>query len=137
LRREPGHLALGTWTTREWAVSAEIWEGVTFMTPEARSSVQRAIAAANAGDTETFLACFEATGSVDDWGRVFVGPDEIRRWSDKEFIGVNVSLDVREFVTKEDSAVVAAEVGGSGFRGTSHFTFFAPGTLVRSMEIRA
>ena len=49
--------------------------------------VARALAAANANDTEAFLACFTRDGVVDDWGREFRGADEIRAWSDREFIG--------------------------------------------------
>jgi hypothetical protein len=53
--------------------------------------VQAAIDAANAGDIEQFLALFGPGGSVDDWGRTFTGPGEIRSWSDAEFIGAGLS----------------------------------------------
>lgn len=52
--------------------------------------VAAALDAANANDTAGFLACFAPDGVVDDWGREFRGPDEIREWSDREFIGVHV-----------------------------------------------
>jgi hypothetical protein len=58
------------------------------------SPVERAIAAANHGDTDAFLATFTADGVVDDWGREFVGREAIRGWSDREFIGVQVALTV-------------------------------------------
>jgi hypothetical protein len=105
------------------------------LNPEAERSVRRAIASANAGDISGFLACFETSGCVDDWGRVFVGHDAIREWSDREFIGVNVSLDLEEFDTSADRATILAEVGGSGFNGASHFVFTAPELLIRSMKI--
>jgi hypothetical protein len=56
--------------------------------------VAAAIDAANRGDKDAFLACFTPDGVVDDWGREFRGPDAITAWSDKEFIGVDVSLAV-------------------------------------------
>jgi hypothetical protein len=40
--------------------------------------VRGAIAAVNAGDTEGFVGTFAHDGVVDDNGRRFTGPDEIR-----------------------------------------------------------
>ena len=96
-----------------------------------------AVDAANANDTDAFLGCFTADGAVDDWGREFKGPDAIRGWSDREFIGVQVSLDVREVSSEADQTVVAAEVGGNGFNGPSHFTFIVAGDRLERMTIRA
>ena len=96
-----------------------------------------AIDAANANDTDAFLGCFTGDGAVDDWGREFKGPDAIRGWSDREFIGVQVSLDVREVSSEADQTVVAAEVGGNGFNGPSHFTFIIAGDRLQRMTIRA
>ena len=96
-----------------------------------------AIDAANANDTDAFLGCFTGDGAVDDWGREFKGPDAIRGWSDREFIGVQVSLDVREVSSEADETVVAAEVGGNGFNGPSHFTFRVAGDRLERMTIRA
>jgi ketosteroid isomerase-like protein len=99
--------------------------------------VAAAIAAANAHDTAAFLACFAADGVVDDWGRAFRGPDAIREWSDREFIGVQVTLDVTATERAGDAVTVTAEVGGDGFNGPSHFTFRFDGDLVTRMTIRA
>jgi SnoaL-like domain len=99
--------------------------------------VARVLKAANANDTAAFLGCFTADGVVDDWGREFHGPDEIRGWNDREFIGMRVSLDVTG-VEREDGAVtVGATVGGDGFNGPSHFTFVVDGDRVTRMTIRA
>jgi hypothetical protein len=99
---------------------------------------QAAIDAANAGDIEKFLALFEARGTVDDWGRTFTGPAEIRSWSDAEFIGKRVSLAVESAETSADGAVtVLATVGGDGFNGPSHFTFRLDRDAIISMTIRA
>ncbi len=93
--------------------------------------------AANANDTETFLATFADGGVVDDWGREFVGTDAIRGWSDREFIGKRVSLDIRSIERDGDATVVTAEVGGEGFNGPSHFSFLVDGARVSRMTIRA
>jgi hypothetical protein len=95
------------------------------------------LAAANAHDTDAFLAAFTADGVVDDWGREFRGADAIRRWSDAEFIGVAVTLDVTEVAERDGETVVAAQVGGGGFNGPSHFAFAVEGDRVRRMTIRA
>jgi hypothetical protein len=99
--------------------------------------VARALAAANANDTEAFLACFRRDGVVDDWGREFRGPAEIRGWSDREFIGVRVSLDVTGIEERDGAATVTATVGGEGFNGPSHFTFLVHLDHVTRMTIRA
>lgn len=99
--------------------------------------VAAALAAANANDTDAFLACFTPDGVVDDWGREFRGPDEIRGWSDREFIGVRVSLDVTDVENTSSATTVTATVGGDGFNGPSHFTFEIDGDRVARMTIRA
>jgi hypothetical protein len=99
--------------------------------------VSAALAAANAHDTDAFLATFTADGVVDDWGREFRGPAEITGWSDKEFIGVDVSLAVEEVEMGGDDTTVTAQVGGKGFNGPSHFTFRVAGDRVARMTIRA
>lgn len=95
------------------------------------------IDAALANDTDAFLACFAPDGVVDDWGREFRGPEEIRGWSDKEFIGVRVSLDVTDVERAGADTTVTATVGGDGFNGPSHFTFAAEAERVTRMTIRA
>ena len=74
---------------------------------------------------------------VDDWGREFRGPAEIGGWSDKEFIGVDVSLAVESVERDGDDVTVLAQVGGRGFNGPSHFTFRVDGDRVARMTIRA
>jgi hypothetical protein len=98
--------------------------------------VQTLVDAANRGDTDAFLACFTAEGVVDDWGREFRGADEIDGWSEGEFIGVEVSLEVEEVELDGPRTIVSAVVGGSGFNGPSTFTFETTGGLVTRMTIR-
>ena len=99
--------------------------------------VQALVDAANNGDTDGFLGGFTTDGVVDDWGREFRGADEIRGWSDAEFIGVEVSLEVEEVELDGPRTIVAATVGGNGFNGPSTFTFVTVGGHVSRMTIRA
>jgi len=99
--------------------------------------VARLLEAANGHDTDAFLQCFEEGGVVDDWGREFTGPEAIRGWSDAEFIGVRVSLDVRSAEAADGATVVKAEVGGDGFNGPSTFSFEVHGDRIARMTIRA
>jgi hypothetical protein len=101
------------------------------------SAVRAAIEASNAHDTEGFLACFADTGAVNDWGRVFTGHDAIRGWSDREFIGKNVTLTDLRFRVTGGSTELKAQVGGDGFNGPSTFTFDAEGDRLARMTIRA
>jgi ketosteroid isomerase-like protein len=98
--------------------------------------VAAALAAANANDTEAFLDCFTDDGVVDDWGREFRGREEVRGWSDREFIGVRVSLEVTEVAERDGDIEINAQVGGDGFNGPSHFTFRPAGDKVDRMTIR-
>ena len=105
--------------------------------PDLQAPVEAVLAAANANDTEAFLDCFTEDGVVDDWGREFRGRDEIRAWSDREFIGVKVSLEVTAVEGRNGKTVITAEVGGNGFNGPSHFRFQLEGDQVTRMTIRA
>ena len=105
--------------------------------PDVPAPVQTLLDAANGHDTGAFLKAFAADGVVDDWGREFTGPDAIRGWSDKEFIGVSVTLDVTEVAERDGETVVTAQVGGDGFNGPSHFAFRLDGDRVARMTIRA
>ena len=107
------------------------------MTQQVDPAVQALLDAANAGDLDAFLAGFTPDGVVDDWGREFHGNARIAEWSDAEFIGVQVSLRVTEASERDGEVVVAAQVGGNGFNGPSHFTFRVEGDRVSRMTIRA
>jgi hypothetical protein len=99
--------------------------------------IERFIAAVNKGDVAAFLAFFPPDGLVNDWDREFTGHAAIRGWSDKEFIGKQVSLKVTRFERKDNTVGVMADVGGNGFNGPSRFTFVLGGDKVREMRITA
>jgi hypothetical protein len=108
------------------------------MSSDLPRAVQAIIDAANRGDAEAFLAYFTPDGVVDDWGREFRGAPAIAGWSEKEFIGVQVTLEVTGVEgSGQDEVTVAAEVGGNGFNGPSHFTFRVEGDRVARITIRA
>ncbi|WP_431948563.1 nuclear transport factor 2 family protein [Actinacidiphila sp. bgisy167] len=81
--------------------------------------VRRAVEAANAHDTAGFLDLFTEDGAVDDWGRRFVGREALETWSDREFIGVKVSLRITAVSRSGSQVIVSAQVGGNGFNGPS------------------
>jgi hypothetical protein len=104
--------------------------------PPPPEPVARLLQAANGHDTDAFLASFTQDGVVDDWGREFAGAQAIQGWSDREFIGVEVTLAVTAVTTDGDVTTITADVGGSGFNGPSHFTFSVRDGLVSRMTIR-
>lgn len=97
--------------------------------------VRRALTAANAGDINTFLDTFTDTGTVDDWGREFRGHNAIRDWSDNEFIGKQITLEVTGIKQAGDTVIVTAQVGGNGFNGPSGFIFTLNGDRLDLMRI--
>lgn len=107
-------------------------------TTDVPAPVARLLDAANAHDTDAFLSTFTTDGVVDDWGREFRGTAAIRGWSDNEFIGVRVVLDVTGVERDGDATTITAQVGGDGFNGPSHFTFAvdAAADRVTRMTIR-
>ncbi|MET4167514.1 MULTISPECIES: nuclear transport factor 2 family protein [Gordonia] len=100
------------------------------------AAVQRLLDAVNNGDTDAFLAAFGVTGRVDDWGRLFTGREEIRRWSDAELIGKQATLAPLAALRDAEVVTMIATVGGHGFNGPSTFTFTIDGDEVTQMTIR-
>ncbi|EON30564.1 hypothetical protein GTC6_22045 [Gordonia terrae C-6] len=92
--------------------------------------------AVNNGDTDAFLATFAVNGRVDDWGRLFAGHAEIRRWSDAELIGKKTSLAPTAALRNGEVVTMTTTVGGQGFNGPSTFTFTIDGDRVAQMTIR-
>ena len=105
------------------------------MAVDPHPAVQRLLDAANGGDLNGFLATFTDDGVVDDWGREFRGATEIRSWSDAEFIGREVNLTVQGVEEGKGETIIAAQVGGKGYTGPSHFAFRVEGDRVARMTI--
>lgn len=98
--------------------------------------VQASLDATNAGDPAAFLDTFTPDGAVDDWGRLFEGPARITEWSNNEYIGKNMTLEVSSVEIDGDHVIVIAQVGGDGFNGPSTFTYRLAGDKVSRMTIR-
>ena len=105
------------------------------MAEELPAAVSRVIEATNAGDSDAFVGAFTDDGFVDDWGRVFTGPAEIRSWNDAENIGVHARFRVQEVTVDGDIVRAGLAVSGGGFNGPSTFTFELAGDRIRSMRI--
>ena len=91
--------------------------------------------AVNQGDTEAFLDLFTPEGLVDDNGRTFTGRDEIKSWSDREFIGANAQVEVKREEAKSDTVATEVNVNSDGFSGLSHLSFELEGDKIRAMRI--
>lgn len=103
--------------------------------PAVPSPVDRFIEAVNNGDSDSFLGFFPDDGVVDDWGRRFVGHDEIRGWSDNEFVGAEGTLTPRVVSTEGDTITVDADWESNHYTGPSRFIFVVDGSMVKEMRI--
>ncbi len=101
------------------------------------SPVREFVAAVNAHDEEGFLGAFPPDGVVDDWGREFAGREEIKGWSDVEFIGANGTMDIQQVDTSGSSVSVLADWRSTHANGLSRFTFDVAGDQIARMTIRS
>ena len=84
--------------------------------------VRRLLDAVHRGDSDAFAELFGADGVVDDWGRVFTGRDQVRGWSDREFIGLNGRLTIHRITQPPPVLIVTIGTDG-GYHGPSTLTF--------------
>lgn len=105
-------------------------------TPHVPEPVASFVDAVNRHDETAFLDAFTAEGAVDDWGRVFTGRDEIKAWSDREFIGATGTLTPEEVTTEGGTVTVVGDWRSSHANGRSSFAFEVDGDLVTRMTIR-
>lgn len=99
--------------------------------------VHHALDAIDASDTASLVRCFNREGFVDDWGRVYSTPREIRRWSDAEFIGGGIELSYPTFLMVDGNSVVHAQASGKFFSGSMSLTFTVPRRLITALRISA
>lgn len=92
----------------------------------------------NAHDGEAFLDAFTPpAGAVDDWGRTFTGREQIKTWSDKEFIGSRGGvLTVEEVRVAGDEVTVVGDWRSNHANGRSKFVFDVAGDKLAKMTIR-
>ncbi len=70
------------------------------------------VAAVNARDTDAIMATFADDAYVNDARREFRGIDAIRRFIEKEIVGDNITMDVREVVDHYGDTIVRAAYQG-------------------------
>ncbi|TSI12129.1 nuclear transport factor 2 family protein [Brevibacterium aurantiacum] len=90
----------------------------------------------NAHDDEAFLDAFTPNGVVDDWGRNFTGQEEIKAWSDQEFIGSQGTLAIEEASVAGNLVTVVGDWRSNHANGRSMFIFEVNGNKLAKMTIR-
>lgn len=70
------------------------------------------VAAVNAGDLDAIVATFAEDAYINDARREFRGSDAIRRFIEKEIVGDNIEMDVREVVEHYGDTIVRAAYEG-------------------------
>lgn len=94
------------------------------------------IKSVNAHDETAFEKFFTDDPVVDDWGRVFTGFDQIKTWSDVEFIGSAPTFTVTEVSLAPGSVTVVGEWRSSHANGPSSFRFDLKADKIAAMTIR-
>lgn len=94
------------------------------------------IEAVNRHDESAFLDAFTESGAVDDWGRVFTGREQIKGWSDNEFIGAQGTLAVEEVAAEDGTVTVIGDWRSTHANGRSKFVFDIDGDRLTKMTIR-
>ena len=70
------------------------------------------VAAVNAGDLDAIVATFADNAYINDARREFRGSDAIRRFIEKEIVGDNITMDVREVIEHHGDTIVRAAYEG-------------------------
>jgi hypothetical protein len=97
--------------------------------------IDRLVAAINGGNLDAFLAFFGRDGVVEDWGRRFVGPMAIRKWSDEELIGAKGHLTVTAARKRGKQVTLVGDWKSNYYTGPSRMIFTLDGDRVREMRI--
>jgi ketosteroid isomerase-like protein len=74
--------------------------------------ITKYIEAVNAFDTEAIVATFADNAFVNDVHREFQGIEAIKKWIEKEIVGVKVTIAAREIVEHYDSTIVRGAYDG-------------------------
>ena len=70
------------------------------------------VAAVNAGDLDAIVASFADNAYINDARREFRGSDAIRRFIEKEIVGDNITMDVREVIEHHGDTILRAAYEG-------------------------
>ena len=82
------------------------------MTAELPAIVAEHIAAVNAFDTDRIVATFAPDAYVNDNRREIWGAEAIRKFMDKEIVGNQVTMEVREVIDHYGDIIVRAKYDG-------------------------
>ncbi|MGP5268555.1 nuclear transport factor 2 family protein [Brachybacterium alimentarium] len=104
--------------------------------PTVPEPVASFIAAVNDHDDQAFLDAFTVDATVDDWGRTFTGREQIKSWSDKEFIGSRGTLAVEDVDDTGGTVTVVGDWRSNHANGRSKFFFETDGDKLTKMTIR-
>jgi hypothetical protein len=83
------------------------------MEAELKGIVADHIAAVNAFDTDAIVATFAPDAYVNDARREISGIDAIRRWIEREMVGDQVTMEVREVIDHYGDTIVRARYDGN------------------------
>jgi SnoaL-like protein len=89
------------------------------------------VAAVNAGDLDAIVGTFAEDAYINDARREFRGSDAIRRFIEKEIVGDNIVMDVREVLGHYGDTIVRA-----AYEGDFDRTFLPPGDVVLTNYFR-
>jgi len=70
------------------------------------------VAAVNAHDIDAIMGTFAPDAYINDNRREFVGSEAIRRFIEREIVGDNVTMDVREAIDHHGDTIVRAAYEG-------------------------
>ena len=71
------------------------------------------LTAVNAHDLDSMVATFASDAYVNDARREINGAGAIRRWAEKEMVGDNVTMEVREVVDHYGETIVRSRYDGT------------------------
>ena len=83
------------------------------MTTELTGVIAEHIAAVNAFDVDRIMATFAVDAYVNDNHREIWGPERIRQFFTREFVGDHVTMDVTEVVDHHGDVIVRARYDGT------------------------
>lgn len=87
--------------------------------------IKQYLDAVNTHDTNAILATFADDAFVNDVHREFHGAAAIRKWVEKEIVGVKITIDVREVIESYDTTIVRG-----AYDGEYDKTNLPPGDLI-------
>jgi ketosteroid isomerase-like protein len=97
--------------------------------------VREMIEATNAEDRDRLLQAFAPDAVLVDFGRRFVGREEIRGWSDQENIGTHNRITATNISASSEEVEVEIEVSGDGYNGAGLLRFAISGAQITTLEI--